>query len=672
MNNANLSTFKISDIFQGMPGGFLIYKASNEEIIYANDELIRLYGCENFKDFIEYTGGKFSGMVYTDDYDRITNEIENQLKNNETNHDNVEYRIVTKTGEIKWVEDFGHLASTKEYGNVFYVFITDISLNLSDRLEAKKLIEENKRKQKVLNDSLQSTVYAYKEVYLIHPYENYYSMIYPIMDDLNEKGDYKKGIESHFTCGKIDMVHKKDILQALQPENLIKALIEKNSVNYKYKRKNAEGIMEWCNSTITVQRRESGRPVCIIMGIRSIDELIVQEEIQRRELQLALTEAKKQSKLKTQFLSNISHDIRTPLNAILGYTQLAKDNIDDKMKISEYLQKISYSGDFLLKLINDVLDMSSIEAGNISLNKNKNSLKKILSNSISVVEGKLKEKNIDLNVNVSPVKTDLVYCDELRLSQIFVNILTNAIKFSNPGGKIGISINESNTPNPIVKSYEIKIKDNGVGMSKEFSNHVFEPFARERSAYSIPGTGLGLSIVKSLIDLMNGSVKVYSKKGVGTEFVLNLSFQMDESQLEVTASNTVVDTSILENNTALIIDDNPINIEIAVELLSSKGIKAIAYDNAIDGIEYLLNNLDSINFVLMDIRMPVMDGYEATAKIKKRLPNMCVIGMSANAFKEDKKKGYAAGMDAYISKPILIDSALETIAEVILKKQIIS
>lgn len=670
MNNVNLSTFKINDIFQGIPGGFLIYKASNKEIIYANDELIKLYECENYKDFLEYTGAKFSGMVYTDDYDRITNEIDKQITNNETNHDNVEYRIVTKSGQIKWVEDFGHLAPTKEFGDVFYVFISDISLNLSDRLEAKKLIEENKRKQKILNDSLQSTVYAYKEVYLIHPYENYYSMIYPIMDDLNEKGDYKKGIENHFTSGRIDKVHKKDIFQSLQPENLIKALIEKNSVNYKYKRKNTEGVMEWCNTTITVQRRECGRPVCVIMGIRGIDELLAQEEIQKRELQLALTEAKKQSKLKTQFLSNISHDIRTPLNAILGYTQLAKDNIDDKMKISEYLQKISYSGDFLLKLINDVLDMSSIEAGNLSLNENKNSLKKILSNSISVVEGKLKEKNIDLNVNVSPVKTDLVYCDELRLSQIFVNILTNAIKFSNPGGKIGISINESDTPNPIVKSYEIRIKDNGVGMSKEFSNHVFEPFARERSAYSIPGTGLGLSIVKSLIDLMNGSVRVYSKKGVGTEFVLNLSFQMDESQLEVKADNVVVDTSILNNNTALIIDDNPINIEIAVELLSSKGIKAIAYDNAIDGIEYLFNNFDSINFVLMDIRMPVMDGYEATAKIKKRLPNICVIGMSANAFKEDKKKGYAAGMDAYISKPILIDSALETIATAIRKKQI--
>lgn len=670
MNNANLSTFKISDIFQGMPGGFLIYKASNEEIIYANDELIKLYECEDFKDFIEYTGGKFCGMVYTDDYDRITNEIEKQLKNNETNHDNVEYRIVTKSGEIKWVEDFGHLASTKEYGNVFYVFITDISFNLNDKLEAKRLIEENKRKQKILNDSLQSTVYAYKEVYLIHPYENYYSMIYPIMDDLNEKGDYKKGIENHFATGRIDKTHRKDIQNALQPENLIKALIEKNSVNYKYKRKNTDGVMEWCNTTITVQRRECGRPVCVIMGIRGIDELLVQEEIQKRELQMALTEAKKQSKLKTQFLSNISHDIRTPLNAILGYTQLAKDNIEDSKKISEYLQKISYSGDFLLKLINDVLDMSSIEAGNLSLNENKNSLKKILSNSISVVEVKLKEKNIDLNVNVSPVKTDLIYCDELRLSQIFVNIITNAIKFSNPGGKISISIDESNTPNPIIKSYEIRIKDNGAGMSKEFLNHVFEPFARERSAYSIPGTGLGLSIVKSLIDLMNGSVKVYSKKGVGTEFVLNLCFQMDESQLEVRDSIVEVDTSILNHNTALIIDDNPINIEIAVELLSTKGIKTVSFDNAIDGIEYLINNEKMIDFVLMDIRMPVMDGYEATAKIKKRLPNICVIGMSANAFKEDMKKGYAVGMDAYISKPILIESALQTIASVINKKQI--
>lgn len=374
-------------------------------------------------------------------------------------------------------------------------------------------------------------------------------------------------------------------------------------------------------------------------------------------MQDALNEANRANQAKSLFLSNMSHDIRTPMNAILGYTALARSRINDPLKLDNYLAKITSSGNYLLSLINDILDMSRIESGKVQLDETETDLNDLIDRVFTIIDGQIKEKHLHLIRDVQIVNSDII-CDKTRLNQIFINLLANAIKFTDDNGEIQFRIQQKTSADPKRACYEIRIKDNGKGISEEFISHVFEPFEREDKGASekLQGTGLGLSITKSILDMMKGSIEVFSKPGQGTEFVIHLAFRINNNVMKVHSEKTVSKQMFKFNNSLLIVEDNMLNREIAVEILKEYGFTLDTASNGQEALDKLNSSPDKYDLVLMDIQMPVMDGLSCARNIRssnsKKLRSIPIVAMTANAFEEDHQKALAAGMNDFLTKPI--------------------
>ena len=390
--------------------------------------------------------------------------------------------------------------------------------------------------------------------------------------------------------------------------------------------------------------------------------------ISRREksAELARIQAEENSKAKSQFLSNMSHDIRTPMNAILGYTKLARQENVSAEEIQNFLAKIESSGQHLLELINDVLEMSRIESGKLELNISETDLKKILSNLRDMFSTQMSTKNINFVVE-SEAENNFVFCDAQKLNRILLNLTSNAYKFTPAGGEIKISLREKKTVENF-GSYELRVKDSGIGMTAEFAATVFEPFTRERTSTvsKIQGTGLGMAITKNFVDLMNGKISVETAPNKGTEFILNFQFKLAEekfSELEVEEEkNSAVDFA---QKKLLLVDDIEVNREIAKMLLEQSGFEVETAVNGADAVEKFSAAEEFFDAVLMDIQMPVMNGYEATKKIRSFNKKIPIIAMTANAFSEDVENAKAAGMNGHIAKPIDVNKMLETLSDVL-------
>lgn len=397
------------------------------------------------------------------------------------------------------------------------------------------------------------------------------------------------------------------------------------------------------------------------------------EEKQRRD-ELARVQAEASNKAKTEFLFNMSHDIRTPMNAILGYTNIAMNHIGEENRVRDSLKKIKTSGGHLLSLINDILEMSRIEAGKMEIVNKPIDTYAAVEDIVSMCRSLAASKEITFNVKLGELRNPYVYADELHTNQIVINLISNAIKYTDSGGAVDYSFEQVSDPAEGIARYRVMVKDNGIGMSEEFQKHLFESFSREKSA-SVSrqeGAGLGLAIVKSLVDMMGGTITVQSKLGEGSAFIVELPFEvMDEQAVEefnASRDNNlfIPENADFEGRKVLLVEDNEMNREIATEILQETGLMVeTAEDGAIAVKKVADNGAGYYDFILMDIQMPVMDGYEATAEIRK-LPDgdkVAIIALSANAFKEDIDKSLAAGMNAHVSKPINIKELFETLAE---------
>ena len=400
------------------------------------------------------------------------------------------------------------------------------------------------------------------------------------------------------------------------------------------------------------------------------------EELERnRMLAEAVDEAKRASEAKTTFLSNISHDIRTPMNAIVGYTEFARRS-DDLDQIREYLGKIDASSRHLLALINDVLEMSRIESGKMELNPEPVDLGEVLEDMRAMFDSQMGDKGIEFSAETPRLCNSRVMCDKTRLNRILLNLLSNACKFTDSGGSVQLVIEQVEPPHEGVAGYEIRVKDTGVGMSPEFAEHVFDAFERERSATAsgIQGTGLGMAITKCIVDMMGGTITVASTQGQGTEFVVRLRMPLqdpdevecDDVKRQVSRERTADFTGVR----VLLAEDNEVNREIASMILGSMGIDLDAAENGQLALQMLQAGGEGrYDLVVTDIQMPVMDGFGLARSIRA-LPNpqlagIPIIAMSANAFSEDVQAAREAGMDGYVSKPIDMAQLEATLVQVL-------
>ena len=401
-----------------------------------------------------------------------------------------------------------------------------------------------------------------------------------------------------------------------------------------------------------------------LLGIHNLDDLTKKIIKQQEELDAALARAESANNAKSSFLFNMSHDIRTPMNAIIGFTDIARKNLGKSKKVSDCLDKVSMASNHLLSLINDVLDMSRIESGKITIDEMPVNILDCTNDLTNMIKTGAEEKNIHFNVSVDQaIKHHNIYADELRLNRILINLLNNAIKYTNNGGTVAFAVKELPSDAPDYCRYEFSIKDNGIGMSEEFQQHLFEPFSREKSSTvsGIVGTGLGLSITKELINLMKGEITVDSALGEGTTIVVAIDFRIAEEASRTSAADTSTDIpASVAGKYILLTEDNELNLEIAQEILTEFGAKVdVATDGtvAVQKFADSIKNGNSYDLILMDIQMPIMDGYKTTAAIRHMMADnpgtwIPIIAMTANAYAEDRQKAIEAGMDDHIAKPI--------------------
>lgn len=390
----------------------------------------------------------------------------------------------------------------------------------------------------------------------------------------------------------------------------------------------------------------------------------------RKKLQQANIKAEAANQAKSAFLLNMSHDIRTPMNAIIGYTNMAKKYIDNKSKVLTYLNKAQVSSEHLLALINDVIDMSRIENGKISIEEIPANIITCQKEIIDIVQQGALNNNISLRFNYSNVSNPNVFVDILHLNRITLNILSNAIKYTQEGGTVTYTIEQTeNSSSTNMGTFIFTIQDTGIGMSKEFQNHIFEAFEREESSLSkkIQGTGLGMSITKNLIELMNGKIIVRSELGKGTTIIFKLDLKIQDGYSKNYAQKSNYSSLNFDKKRILLAEDNESNREIAKDLLETLGfIVDEAYDGAKCVNKIKEHSPNYYDYILMDIQMPNMNGYEA-AKAIRNLPehekaSIPIICMSANVFSEDIQKAFDSGMNAHIAKPLNLETLLQTIA----------
>ena len=429
----------------------------------------------------------------------------------------------------------------------------------------------------------------------------------------------------------------------------------------------------------------SGGIVMMLIIFIGLGVMLYVQNIVREKHEIAEREkihAVESSLAKSQFLFNMSHDIRTPMNAIIGYTNLARQE-RDVSKLHSYLEKIDNSSQHLLALINDILEMSRIESGKLELEFSPVDLCDVFCGIQELFAEQMKQKKLDFQVHTSQVEHRYVWCDRKNLNRVLLNLLSNAYKFTPEGGTISASLMETGTGDTGYSTYELRVQDTGIGMSREFADRMFTAFERERTSTvsGVEGTGLGMSITKSIVDLMGGNIEVLTAPGAGTQIIIRLKFNLAKdsdiraAQKDASPEEAVQEATVdFSTKRLLLVEDNMINMEIANMILTQAGFTVETAENGQVALDMVAASQPGhFDAVLMDIQMPVMDGYEATRAIRKlenpALASIPILAMTANAFKEDEIASHEAGMQAHIAKPIDVAILMKTLTSVLQNAQ---
>ncbi|MBR4211605.1 MAG: response regulator [Oscillibacter sp.] len=651
-----------------MPGGFFIYRADEtEKILYVNDVMLDIFGCETREEFRKLTGCTFRDLIYPEDRAEVEASISAQVRESRRELDHVEYRITRRDGAVRRVDDYGRLVHTDDCGDVYFVLIWDIT-------ELHEARTENVRRAEVI----EGLSVDFKSIYLVNldtgtmrPYRMRSEYFLAISRELGGNVPNWSDILPIYAERYVVPEDRERYLREISVETIRRRLLSEASYTVDYRCRDAndeQGTVYMQMSVVSIPNKGAARRV--VVGYRDITEqtLRVQRELsERMSMELELEREKNANEVKSAFLFNLSHDIRTPMNAIMGFTELAKSHIHDADKLHDFLGKVEESSRHLLSLIDDLLEMGRLDAGHTSLHLEACDLREQLTMTADMFRLQADKKHITLEERLD-LPEEAVMLDAGRFRRVMGNLLDNALKFTPEHGTVAVSAQRKQVSESGYARYEFTVSDTGIGMSEAFMERMYQQFEREetstKSGYA--GMGLGLSIAKHLLDIMGGSISAKSEKGKGSVFTVDLPLKL------VNASGVVADTppeTVLPGGGGariLLVEDIEINRMLAETILEDSGFVVESVPDGCDAVEAFGNHpAGYYDLVLMDIQMPVMNGYEATRAIRamerddaKSIP---IIALSANARDEDKRMSMQSGMNHHIAKPFDVANLISTV-----------
>ena len=662
-----------------MPGGFFIYHADGDEkLIFANQAMLRIFQCETLDEFRALTGNSFRGIVHPDDLEEVEQSIQEQIAASQYDLDYIEYRITRKDGTVRWLEDYGHFIRNRSVGDIFYVFASDATekknhlLNLIEAYnkERNSINQEHLRRLEViegLSINYDSILYADLDSDTILPYR-LSSRTKRQFDERFQKRQFLWYVSDYIDT----WVHPEDrgmLSRATAPEYIRKRLADGKTYYINYRVINGEKIQYLQLRIVNVSKKDHISQ--IVLGYRRVDEELRREMEQKQILESALENAKLAILAKNTFLSNMSHDMRTPLNAIFGFTGLAKKHLDDTAAMCSYLEKIETSSRQLLDLIDKVLEISWTETDNTHITETECSLRSILQDVHRSLSLPASEKNIAFTLDDAGLAHPDIYGDPDKLRHLFLYLADNAVTYTQTDGQVELTVREVEKLSNDYIVYQFIFRDTGIGISESSLQRIFDPFEREKNTTfsGIHGTGLGLTIARNIAEMMQGSIDVESALGVGSTFTVTLRLRIQNQTDPVFADSNEVLQRLFDQK-ILLVEDNEINLEIETEMLEELGFLIDTAENGSIAVEKIRNaKPGEYALILMDIQMPVMDGRAATRAIRSledpELSHIPIIALTADAFESDRLKSIECGMDAHLTKPIDVPVLLETIAHTV-------
>ncbi len=640
-------TRTLEKVFTSIDCGILCHSLDGSRILSVNGAALKILGYDSREELEAAGFNMVANSVLVEDKDRLKSRMQTLEK--EGDSVSTEYSVKHKNGEVLHV--MGNIKLLKEDGELFYQRF------LLDCTEQKKQERKNERRQMELVQalSIDFNLVCYFNLdtgtgNTLRVNECHNDMLKPIFAqvgdfDLEEKMD--RYIEN---C--VYEEDRKLLRECCSREWLAKELTEKNICYINY-RTNCDGELRYFQmKAVRTGNWEKRRGA--VLGFRSVDDETRSEMEKKSILEGALMQANRASKAKSIFLSNMSHDIRTPMNAIVGFTTLAINHIDSRDQVEEYLKKIMSSGNHLLSLINDVLDMSQIESGKMHLEEKPCSLPEILHGLQNIIQGDVNAKQLEFYVDTIDVFDEEIYCDKLRLNQVLLNLLSNAVKYTMTGGTISFRITEKAGAPEGFAYYEFHIRDTGIGMSEEFVAHIFEPFERERNSTisGIQGTGLGMAITKNIVDMMNGVIEVKSTLNVGTECKVSFMFRLN------TEERKPVELLEFKNCHALVVDDDFNTCDSVSYMLQQIGMRAewtLSGKEAVLRTRQALTRKDDYDVYIVDWLLPDVNGIEVVRRIRRETGgNVPVIVLTAYDWSDIEDEAREAGVSAFCSKPLFL------------------
>ncbi len=615
------------------------YCEKGSPIYYANEQMVSLLGYDSLDELVKATDGLVVNLMHPDDCEQVKID----MKGVDVRKNNFEFssRMRRKDGSWIWVMSTGMSIKSSSGRLVSFCVNNDISnlLKLHNSLNIKN--QEYLKEKSMYDKIAQSMPSGYHRCDINEGYKLTF-----ISDSfLDIIGWTRDELANVFENKYINLVHLEDREMFKELE---KQLNQSGSISAVYRIVQKDGSIRWIqDSTIRIKQDDEVFYQSTMADITEYVKKLNEEKLK----------AEASSRAKSTFLFNASHDIRTPMNAIQGFTKILKENLDNRDIVNESIRKIEKSSETLSQLLNDVLELSRIESGKDELDLQAYQLDNLGKELYEMFEGDMKEAGIIFNVDRKNLTHTNVYCDPLKLSRIGINMLSNALKFTPEGGCVTFGAEELKCDKNTV-TYRFYTRDNGVGMSKEFQKKAFKQFEREHNttASGKSGCGLGLAIIKKLVELMGGTCGIKSELGKGTEIFITVTFNLVQ-QNENLQKEIDIETVDLSGKRVLLVEDNECNREIARYILEELNLEIDEAENGYEAVNMLMNSdEDYYDLVFMDIQMPIMDGYTATQEIRciknSAVASIPILAMTANAFREDKEKCLKVGMNGHIAKPI--------------------